>query len=119
MAKCAKGVHLNDLAAYVYKRWAATVKECQQLQDQGRLPPRHDLALHKSCSDIRALRGNTELLQGLVTLHVENSALKADKRAWFTISDPPCQTMYVSGLLSTGRTVFTAEEAEVCIGITI
>lgn len=30
--KCAKGVHLNDLALYLDKRRAAAVKECQQLQ---------------------------------------------------------------------------------------
>ncbi|RVI01572.1 Pyocin activator protein PrtN [Sinorhizobium meliloti] len=34
--KCAKGVHLNDLAAYLDERRAAAVKECQQLQGKGR-----------------------------------------------------------------------------------
>ncbi|WP_175920732.1 pyocin activator PrtN family protein [Burkholderia pyrrocinia] len=31
--KCAKGVHLEDLAAYIDERRAAAVKECQQLCD--------------------------------------------------------------------------------------
>jgi len=30
--KAAKGIHLNDLAAYLDERRAAAVKECQQLQ---------------------------------------------------------------------------------------
>jgi hypothetical protein len=30
--KCAKGVHINDLAEYLDKRRAAAVKECQQLR---------------------------------------------------------------------------------------
>lgn len=34
--KCAKGVHINDLAEYLDKRRAAAVQECQQLQGMGR-----------------------------------------------------------------------------------
>ena len=34
--KCAKGVHLNDLAAYLDERRAAAMKECQQLHGKGR-----------------------------------------------------------------------------------
>lgn len=34
--KCAKGVHLNDLAEYLDQRRAAAVKECQQLLGTGR-----------------------------------------------------------------------------------
>lgn len=34
--KCAKGVHINDLAEYLDKRRAAAVKECQHLQGVGR-----------------------------------------------------------------------------------
>ncbi|MDI6025884.1 pyocin activator PrtN family protein [Corticibacterium sp. UT-5YL-CI-8] len=34
--KCAKGVHLNDLALYLDERRAAAIKECQQLQGKGR-----------------------------------------------------------------------------------
>lgn len=30
--KCAKGVHVNDLAVYLDNRRAAAVKECKQLQ---------------------------------------------------------------------------------------
>ncbi|WP_272929497.1 pyocin activator PrtN family protein [Rhodovulum sulfidophilum] len=30
--KCAKGVHIDDLAEYLDKRRAAAVKECLQLQ---------------------------------------------------------------------------------------
>jgi len=30
--KCAKGVHIDDLADYLDKRRAAAVKECEQLQ---------------------------------------------------------------------------------------
>lgn len=33
--KCAKGVHLNDLAAYLGERGAAAIKECRQLQGKG------------------------------------------------------------------------------------
>lgn len=33
--KCAKGVHINDLAEYLDKRRATAVKECQQLQGVG------------------------------------------------------------------------------------
>lgn len=35
--KCAKGVHLSDLAVYLDERRAAALKECQQLQGKGRL----------------------------------------------------------------------------------
>lgn len=35
--KCAKGVHLNDLAAYLDERRASALKECEQLQGKGRL----------------------------------------------------------------------------------
>lgn len=35
--KCAKGVHLNDLAAYLDKRRAAALKECEQLHGNGRV----------------------------------------------------------------------------------
>lgn len=34
--KCAKGVHLNDLAAYLDMRRDAAVKECEQLNGNGR-----------------------------------------------------------------------------------
>lgn len=34
--KCAKGVHLTDLAAYLDERRAVAVKECQQLHGKGR-----------------------------------------------------------------------------------
>lgn len=34
--KCANGVHLNDLAAYLDEPRAAAVKECQQLHGKGR-----------------------------------------------------------------------------------
>ena len=34
--KCAKGVHINDLAEYLDKRRATAVKECQQLQGMAR-----------------------------------------------------------------------------------
>jgi hypothetical protein len=33
--KCAKGVHINDLAAYLDERRAAAIKECRQLQGTG------------------------------------------------------------------------------------
>lgn len=33
--KCAKGVHLNDLAAYLDERRAAAMKECQKLHGKG------------------------------------------------------------------------------------
>jgi len=33
--KCAKGVHLNDLAEYLDARRADALKECQQLQGNG------------------------------------------------------------------------------------
>ncbi|MCO5131396.1 MAG: pyocin activator PrtN family protein [Xanthobacteraceae bacterium] len=33
--KCAKGVHIHDLAAFLDERRAAAQKECQQLQGQG------------------------------------------------------------------------------------
>lgn len=35
--KCAKGVHLNDLAAYLDERRASALKEYEQLQGKGRL----------------------------------------------------------------------------------
>jgi Pyocin activator protein PrtN len=35
--KCAKGVHINDLAEYLDRRRAAAVKECELLQGSGRL----------------------------------------------------------------------------------
>ncbi len=33
--KCAKGVHINDLASYLDERRAAAIKECRQLQGKG------------------------------------------------------------------------------------
>lgn len=33
--KCAKGVHIHDLAAFIDQRRAAAQKECQQLQGRG------------------------------------------------------------------------------------
>jgi hypothetical protein len=33
--KCAKGVHINDLATYLDERRAAAIKECRQLQGKG------------------------------------------------------------------------------------
>lgn len=35
--KCAKGVHINDLAAYLDERRAAAIRECRQLQGKGGL----------------------------------------------------------------------------------
>jgi hypothetical protein len=35
--KCAKGVHIDDLAEYLDRRRAAAVKECELLQGSGRL----------------------------------------------------------------------------------